>query len=220
MKSMTCFATSACCAMAMFASGSALAARPATEVTAQQIQQLTELVVETLPAGEIMDHLVAKDPTWPLKDRASRVTADQLQCIRGQLSSASYLATKSKDVAAFAAAHADEVADDIKVLERGAALVAHQLVMGGVHAKETGAPSDPRADLKGITGEQMIAFTSYEYDPRFDNLRKLVGIGNASDPTKSPEERRQAMAAKMLVLNMDMMYRAMDACHVPPATMM
>lgn len=220
MKSMTCFVTSVCFAMALLASGSAVAARPAVDVTQQQIQRLTDLVVETMPAGEIMDHQVANDPTWPLKDRASRVSADQLRCMRGQLSSASYLAAKSKDVAAFAVAHADEVADDIKVLERGAARVSHQLIMGGARAHETGAPPDPRTDLKSITGEQMIAYTSYEYDPRYTNLRNLVGIGNASDPTKSPQERHEAMAAKMLVLNMDMMYRAMDACNVPPATMM
>lgn len=209
-----------CCAISLAAAGSAFAAGPGPQVTEQQIQRLTDLVVETLPIGEVMDHSIAEDPTWPMKQKASRVSAEQLRCLRDQLSSASYRLAKLKDVRIFAQAHADEVADDIKVLGDGAAQVSHNLVLGGMRAHEMGAPINPGKDLQSITGNEMIAYTSYEYDPRYAALRNLVGIGDANDPAKSPDERHQAMAAKMLVLNMDTMYRAMDVCHIPPATML
>ena len=209
-----------CCAASLAAAGHTFAAGISTRVTEQQIQQLTDLVVETLPMGEIMDRLSAAAPTWPLKQRASRVSAEQLSCMRGQLSSTNYRATKLQDVRAFASAHADEVADDIKLLENGAAQVSHKLVLGGARAHEMGAPGNPGKDLQSVTASEMIAYTRYEYDPKYAALRDLTGIGDANDPAKSPDERHQAVAAKMLVLNMDTFYRAMGACHIPPATML
>lgn len=208
------------CLALLVASGAASATDPVVHVTEQQIQRLTDLVVETMPLGEVQDHSMAADPTWPLKQRASRISAEQLACIRSQLSSSAYRVARAKDVRDFANAHADEVADAIKVLEGGAAKVSHGFVMGGVRARETGTPLDPAKDMKSITGSEMIAYTKYEYDPKFADLRNLTGIGDANDPAKSSEERHQAMAAKFLVMDMDAMYRAMDACHVPPATML
>lgn len=209
-----------CCATSLFMAGNSFAAGTPSQVTEQQIQHLTDLVVETMPMGEIMDHSIAADPTWPLKQKASRVSAEQLRCLRDQLSSASYRAAKLKEVRAFAGLHANEVADDTKVLDDGAAQVSNRLVLGGARAHEMGAPPNPGKDLQSITGSEMIAYTSYEYDPKYADLRNLTGIGDANDPAKPADERHQAMAAKMLVLNMDTMYRAMDACHIPPATML
>lgn len=212
--------TSIGCLALLLTAGAASAADPVIHVSEQQIQQLTDLVVETIPLGEVQDHSMAADPTWPLKQKASRISAEQLACIRSQLSSAAYRVARMKDVRAFADEHADEVAGAIKVLASGAAKVSHGFVMGGVRARETGTPLDPAKDMKAVTGVEMIAYTNYEYDPKFADLRNLTGIGDANDPAKSADERHQAMAAKFLVMDMDAMYRAMDACHVPPSTML
>lgn len=184
------------------------------------VQHLTDLVVQALPMGQMADVDEAKDPTWPLKDKASRVSSEQLRCMRGQLSSAGYRNWKLHDVRAYAATHAADVDDDIDVLGSGAAWVANRYFMGSLEARENGAEFDRRKALQSATAGQMIAYTSYEYDPKFAALRDLVGIGSVNDPTAAADDRARAIKVKMMTLNMDLMYRAMDACKVAPAVLL
>lgn len=200
----------ACC------SGAAVAGTVPERVT----QHLTDLVIQALPMGQMADADETKDPTWPLKDKASRVSSEQLRCLREQLSSAGYRNWKLQDVRAYAATHVADVDDDIKVLESGAAWVANRYFMGALEAREKGTEFDRRKALQTATASQMIAYTSYEYDPKFAALRDLVGIGSVNDPTAAADERARAIKVKMMTLNMDLMYRAMGACKVAPAVLL
>ena len=183
-------------------------------------QHLTDLVVQALPMGRMADVEEAKDPAWPLKAKASRVSREQLHCLREQLSSAGYRAQKLHDVEAYVLSHPADAEDDIKVLDNGAAFVANAFFMGSLKAKMKGTTPNRQEELKSVSARQMIAYTSYEYDPKYAALRDLVGIGNVNDPTVAEDARTQAIKVKMITLNMDLMYRGMDACKIAPTVLL
>ena len=172
--------------------GAAWAAQPSQA----QLDRLTDLVVTAMPFGQVFDMMQVKDSKWPLGDKADKATPDQLACLRGELSAAGYRRVKRKDVEAYAAAHPERVADDIRLLESGAAELFGKFV------------------LAGAEGEAITALAS---DAAHADLRILIGMGNMFDRlAEGNDEAMRAEGEKQgTQVGVQLMIGAMETCQLP-----
>ena len=190
---------------------------PAPDV---EVQRLTDLVIQAMPYGTVMDTLAEKDPAWPLLTKAPQFSAGQLTCVRNEMSSSGYRSAKFEEVRQFAAAHPESVAGDIKLLEDGAALVTGKLIRAGIAAHESGVPVDTKSVLKSVPAQQAAAFMTFLLAPKYASLRDLSGLGEMFDMSKSTEENRQIGKLGSAAIFMKYSFRAMGICGISPASIM
>jgi hypothetical protein len=203
--------------VALFAS--AHAAGPAKASDEAQTERLTDLMVELVPMGRIFEMLAKDDPKWPMQEKPDAVTPAQLSCLRTELSTAGYRRGKRTDVAAYAAANPSSLADDVKLLEGGAAALMGRLMMAGAEGERTGVKVSEQEVLGGATPEQLASFMAFMTGPDHAGLRKLAGIGNAFSGEKSAEENEKSGEAAGENLATQVMLRAMGSCEVSMATL-
>ena len=184
---------------------------------ADQIERLTDRLVEMMPIGKIFDMAAAENPLWPMAERPNALDAKQLECVRGELSSTGYRRSKRAEVEAYAKSHTSRVADDLKLLEAGAASLMGKLVIGGATAAQTGKAFDEHEVLASATTEQALSFMKFVTDPNFAELRKLSGMGDALDPTRSSTENEKAGHQLGMSLGAQHVIKAMGACSIPPS---
>lgn len=204
----------------ILALASALAGGGAHAQDARDVDRLADLVVEMLPLGRIFEAQAAKDPTWPLQDKAGAASAEQLACMRSELTQAGYRRSKRADLQAYAAANASRVASDVRLLEDGAAALFGSLVMAGADAERTGVEPDPNAVLAAAKPEQLLAFMTFFSDPNHSALRKAAGLGDALGLDKSAQENEAAGQQLGSSLSVQQMIKAMAACKVPTSVLL
>lgn len=201
-------------AAAALATGSAWAAAP----TEAQVDRLTDLVVQAMPFGQIFEMVSARDPNWPLGDKAGKATPGQLACLRSELSPEGYRRTKRKDVSAYAKAFPDAVADDIRLLEAGAAELFGKFVLAGAQGEANGKPVDAEAIAASATAAQGVSLTALTTDPSHDELRELIGMGGMFDTlaAEGDDKDMQAKGEKQgTQIGQQLMLGAMQTCELP-----
>lgn len=182
------------------------------------VNELGALLVEAVPMGWFMDQLAARNPTWPLEAKASRVSADQLACMRSEMSSAGWRRLKFSQARDYAAQNPGRIAGDLRILTHGVVAVTSRMGRAVLQAKLDGTQVDPKAALAAVTAKQMRAFESFYRDPEYAPLRDLVGMdfgGNAGS-----QDNPHAGYAKGRAMMLDFMLHSMDDCKIPPATLM
>jgi hypothetical protein len=192
-------------------SSQACAAKPAPAGNEDDVERLGELLIRMLPFGDIFDMVSAKDPQWPAQDTKGKVSAQQLACMRGELSSAGYRRMKLADAQAYADANPSRLSSDIELLEQGAADVFGKVVRAGIESEG----SDPVAVMKTFSPEQMMSFVTFFNDPNYGQLRKLSGVGDALSVSKSSEENEAAGEKLAATIVSQLMFKAMATCDVP-----
>lgn len=185
--------------------------------TTESVERLTDAVIEAMPIGRIFDMAAAENPRWPVQERPGVLTEEQLACVRGELSSAGYRRVKLAEVAAYAAANPSRTADDLQLLEGGAATLMGRLVMGGAQAASTGTAFDENKVLADATTAQTLSLMKFFTDPDYAALRKLSGVGNSLSVSKSKDENEAAGKQVGQSLGLQHMITAMGTCKVPPA---
>ena len=186
-------------------------------ISPNQIDRLTDAVVTALPLGKVFEQVAARDPAWPAQDRPEAVDAAQLACLRGELSEAGYHRTKHADVEVYAAAHPSRFGSDLALMEGGTARLLGALVMAGANAQNGQGPADPKDVMRDASPEAMLGFTRFISDPDYSDLRKLSGIGDVFDFSRSESENQAAGKRMGASLAMQAMVRAMGTCHVSPS---
>lgn len=213
-----------CCALALGLAATtapaALAgpAKPAPSAPSAQADadRLAALMEELLPFGRVFDMLSAQDPAWPMQDMPKASTPERLRCLRGELSSAGYHRTRMQDARAYVSANPSRVADDIALLEKGAAQVFGRMMMAGVESKaKGGADVDAAAMMRELTPEQMSSFLTFLSDPNYAPLRKQVGLGDVLDNSKSAAENQAAGERLGASLASQLMLKAVGTCNIP-----
>jgi len=205
----------------LLASTGAMSAGAANSRDAR-IEHVTDQFVAMLRIGELLDEFAAKDARWPLGEKASGVSADKLKCLRDELSSAGYRRQKDAEVREYYRDASDEqLANDTRVLDAGAAQVMGKLLGAAYDAKRAGKTVDQRAALQGVSGEQMSAMVEFIQAPEFKGLRKLSGLGSTfggmSGSGADAEDAGKGAGASMVS---KIMFKAMDTCAIPPATLL
>jgi hypothetical protein len=182
----------------------------------ERAERLTNLMLELLPFGYLMEQAAANEPTWPLMKKASNVNAEQLACVRGELSAAGYRRAKLKEARAYVVANPSRFEGDVAVLEEGAAKLVGKLMLAGFDAARSGGKVDPAVVMKTATSGQLIALSNFMYDPKYEPLRNVAGVGDAFSG-KSGEESQKRGEGLGLALMSTLTLKALDACQVPPS---
>lgn len=182
-----------------------------------RVDRLTDLIVEMVPFGKMFDMAAAENPKWPVQDNPESVTADQLGCLRRELSDEGYRRARRVEVAAYAATRGSKLDQDIEVLEKGASTMMGKAMLSGAESKRNGQEIDAKALFAGAHPEQLLSFLTFANDEKFAPLRELSGIGEtiatgADDAEARGKKRGAMMAAKYML-------QAMSACDVPVTTM-
>lgn len=178
--------------------------------------RMADAIVKMVPLGRIFEDVAAGDPKWPMQDAPpGAVTDEQLGCMRAELTQEGYRRSKRAEVDAYASANPSRMADDLRLLEGGAADLFGKLVLAGAKSERTGVAVDAQAVLKSSTPEQFLSFMTLLSDPNYAELRKLTGVGNALGVTKSAAENEDAGEQIGSSLAVQQMIKSMSTCKVP-----
>jgi hypothetical protein len=200
----------------MLSAAGCLAALPAfAQSSGDRVARLTDLVVQTVPMGEIFETLAATSPDWPLQEKPGAVGAGQLACLRDELSEAGYRRMKRTEVVAYVAENPSLVDADIAVLEAGGARMMSTLMLAGVEQERTGVPVDQNEILAQASEQETAAFMQMMTGAEQSKLRRLMGIGNAFDAARSADENESAGEEAGADLATRVMTKAMSNCDVP-----
>ena len=179
----------------------------------RQIDALTDAIVGLLPLGDVMEKAAAEDPTWPLQGKADAVSADQLACLRRELSVDGFRRYKREEVARYADEHGKRLADDTRVVKEAGPLFS-KLVQAGIDAKQSGGSVDPATLMRDASPDQLLAMVTFARDPKYRDLRALVGLGESLGENKDDDRASGEMLA------VKAMFHGFKLCDISPATLM
>ena len=181
------------------------------------VDRLTALVVKTFPIGDAFQPFIDRTPSWPLMEKAARVSPQQLECLRHRLSSQGYAQSRRETVESFAKRYPDRVEGSIRVLEAGGADVFGSAIDAGVKSTTTGAKIEFKDIANNFSPLQMSAFVELIADEKHQALRELIGIDNALSLNANSEENAARGRNKGQVIGAKLMFTAMDVCKIPLA---
>lgn len=184
-----------------------------------QVDRLTDLLVRAIPLGTMFETMAEADPNWPMQEKPKAVTADQLGCLRRELSTVGYRRAKREDAVAYVRQHPSTLEQDLRVLEEGAAMMMGKLMLAGVEQERTGVPVDVSALMGQASPDELAAFMSFMTSPDYAPLRRLAGIGNAFDHKHTAEENKNAGEAVGADLATKAILKAMGRCQVPSSVL-
>lgn len=177
--------------------------------------RMTDAITRMIPLGQIFEQAAANDPGWPFQENRDAVSDDQLRCLRAELSKEGYRRAKHAEVEAYAKAHPSRMAEEVRLLEGGAAELFGRLVEAGAASALAGKEVDAEAVLKTASPEQFLSFMTLMSDPNHADVRKLAGVGNALGIDKSADENKDAGEQLGSSLVVQQMIKSMGTCEVP-----
>ena len=183
---------------------------PAPNVDQAKVEQLTDLVMQALPYDEIARKAQEKDPNWPMGEKADRVSAEQLKCMKDQYSTENYREVKRQDAIDFATRYPDEMNDAVHVLQDGAA----EAFSAFFHSMMTSP--DREIDSSQVMGQfdpkQVLLMVALMGDDKYRHLRDLIGFGGNSILDGAGDGVKSSIAKLML--------RAMSTCKIPMSVLL
>jgi hypothetical protein len=182
-----------------------------------RVQRMTDALVKMLPMGAIFEDIAAKNPKWPMQEKSDAVTAEQLACVRGELSVDGFRRSRMAEVESYAKANPSRLDAEIRLLESGASDLFGKVIAAGAANASGGPEVSPQAILGEATSEQVLSFVTFVSDPNYADLRKLSGFGDALNITKSRSENEKSGSQLGASLAAQLMIKAMGTCKVPPS---
>ena len=182
-----------------------------------RVQRMTDAVVKMLPMGSIFEDAAARNPKWPMQDKPDAVSAEQLACIRGELSVDGFRRSRMAEVQSYAKANPSRLDAEIKLLESGAADLFGKIIAAGAAQAGGGPEVSPESILGEASSEQVLSFVTFISDPKYAELRELTGFGDALNITKSRSENEKSGSQLGASLAAQQMIKAMGTCKVPPS---
>ena len=176
-------------------------AEPATPT-----QRFANAYVELLPVGALMQHAAAQDPRWPLGDKAALVSPAQLACMRQAMSPAGIESAQRKLAQAYAEDHPDTLADDLAVLEGGAARLIGQ-------AMREGGKLPARQPVRAASAQESRALIAFANEARYADLRQATGLTQLAGGEATPTPQRGQDIGRALTVKF--LTDAFLRCHIP-----
>jgi hypothetical protein len=187
----------------------------APAVRAQSAEQLAALVTEAMPLGELFQTFIDSQPQWPFGPKASRVSDEQLQCVRARLSAKGYREQRLEQAQAFARRYPDKLEPSVGVLRDGGAAMFASSIRAGMEQAKTGQTAKVDTLTSRFTPGQLAALIELTSDDKHKALRELIGIDevvNVNNPAGDNESRGRN---KGRMIGMKLMLSALDHCKVP-----
>ena len=178
---------------------------PVPEATAPR-DRFASAYVELLPVADMMGEAAARDPRWPLAEKAALVSPAQLGCMRQVLAPGQVQAAQRQLALDYADAHPATLTADIAVLEGGAARLIGQAMRAGAGLK---APAPTRPASEG----EMRALAQFATDARFAELRQATGLSRLAGGSPRADDASGKDIARALTVNF--LTDAFLRCHIP-----
>ena len=204
---------------ALLAATCGTASAELTPAQQADVDRLTDAVVLMFPIGRVFEQQAAADPTWPMKEKVDNVTPQQLACTRAELSNEGYRRVRRAEIEKYAQEHPSRLRDDVELLESGAARVFGKLVQAGIDkaSSDDPTPIDPNEVFKGVSNEEILSMVTLANDPKYTELREVIGIGDALRANQSGSEAESKGEALGASITARLMIQAMGKCDVPPS---
>ena len=187
---------------------------PAPNIDQAKVERFTDLVVRTLPLGELSQRELDADPKYPLQGKSDRVTLEQLQCLRSKFSAKSYREMKRQEVIGFMRRYPGEVDESVRVLNDGVAEIFSLGYQDVLNEKRSGVQRDSEEVMSQFTPAQKSMMTAVVSDAKYRNLRELIGFGGNSLFDREQSSRGMTISVGRWML------RAVDACKIPRAVLL
>jgi hypothetical protein len=201
----------------VFASTLSMAA-DAPAVDQKRVDTLADRLVQMMPLGPVLDDAAKADPTWPMQEHASKVSPQQLACMRDELSTTGYRRTRGALAADYLVRHEARFDEDVKLLEQIAPMVG-SIFGQGVAEAQGGKEVDAEAVMKDSDPAALLGFLAFISESKYGPLRELTGLGDAfktgadeSANAKAGEQVGQAVVMKLML-------GAMSSCKVPTSAL-
>lgn len=153
------------------------------------VQQLEDLFVKTMPFGMVIANVAARDPNWPLQSFMDRLTAKDVACMRGELTPEKADEVLRRRARAYASAHPDRVADDVRVLG-GVATFMHQAASEVLTGQAKAQPN----------GDEVKRFADFIGAPDHQALREALFLDGAAQSAAAGDGERFGRALGRHVL--------------------
>jgi hypothetical protein len=186
---------------------------PQTSVDQAKVEQLTDLVVRTLPLGKISQRELDADPKYPLQKKSDRVTSEQLQCLRSKFSVENYRAMKRQEVIDFMRRYPGEVDESVRVLNDGVAELFFLGYQDVLNEKRSEVQRDSKEIMNQFTPAQKSMMGVVMSDAKYRHLRELIGFGGDSLFNREQVSKGIAISVGRWML------RALNECNVPRAVL-
>src|SRR5258706_13685779 len=99
-----------------------------TAGTDERVGRMTDMMMQMLPFGPVLDDLAAKNQAWPMQQKPDAVNAGQLACLRRELSAAGPRKTDLREGGAHPKADGTRLGRDMKPVDKRIAPVLCQIV--------------------------------------------------------------------------------------------
>ena len=190
-----------------------------------QAQRLGDLFEQALPIKHVVRSLLQAEPKWPFR-HASNISPAELACVRAEMHAGAVIIQQREDARRYAKEHPQSLAQDIQLLESGAASALGFLMMAGI-GKETSkqAPTAPKHNasahevMKTFSLEQTQAMMQLMFDPGHEDLRKAMRINFIPDTMLDRSSARKQGAQIGARLILPSLLSAMQKCKISPAAL-
>lgn len=187
------------------------------EPSTQQIDRMTDAVIQAFPMEKMIAATEARNPNWPMAKAPSLAIAQKLACVRKELANGPMRQWKRDEVVAYAKLHGARFEQDITLVEIAAPAFG-KLVMAGFESAASGEQVDLADLLASMTPEQKAAMVQLNKDPEMSPLRDLIGIGNAKGDDMHQGSNHEVTAV-MGASGLKLLTRTMKDCDVAPGTL-
>lgn len=143
-----------------------------------QVQRLGQLFEQTLPVRGMVSQLLQTEPRWPFQ-HSDKIQPAELACVRAELAPEKVTVQQREDARRYAKAHPERLAQDIELLESGAASAMHALMMSGAKAggsQSAAGRSKASKVMKSLSAQQKQALLQLLFNPDYADLRKAMRI--------------------------------------------
>lgn len=193
----------------------ACAGAQAAEPTPQQIDDLTDAVVQLLPLGQVMESAAAADPHWPVQGKVDAVTPEQLVCLRKEMSTDGFRRYKRTEVADYLRNHNGNLQDELRVTRQSGPVMS-RIMLAGAAAEGSKEKVDLTTIMREANADQLLAMVSLARDPKYRDLRELTGMGDAMSGEGSAKDNH----AVGELIAIKAMFHGFKMCNVAPGALM
>lgn len=167
------------CAVAL--TGCASMGQQPSSASEAQAQRLGALFEQTLPVKDIVSRILQTEPKWPFQQRSNKIRPAELACVRAEMAPEKIAVQQHEDARRYAKAHPERLAQDIQLLESGAASAMNALIMDGINepgnrSSSTSERRKANAVMKKLSAQQKQAMLQLLFNPDYSDLRKAMRI--------------------------------------------
>ena len=152
------------------------------------VENANDLIVLShyaLPIGTLLQVVKETSPLWPFGENASKLTAEQLRCVRAEISTLNYENLLAKNISLFVKNSPEEAGSTLTALQDGGAEIIRQTFLAATdvlqqkpNKLQTYFLEQVKNDKEDRFLDKMANFVELMYAPLYQNFRDLTLISD------------------------------------------